>query len=239
MKRFFGAVQFLTLVPAPSDAATAATALFFPLVGALLGGSAGLVLLAASHAFSAPVAALLALSLLVLATGGLHEDGLADVCDAFRAGRPAERIHAILKDSRIGTYGAVGLMLALLLRWQSIAALGPRAVVGLAASSGAARGAIVLLAWMSRPAGAGLGKAFCTGLRGPAVFAVAVQTAALPFLCGPVAGAVALVVNGAALLLLRAYFHARIDGVTGDCLGAASQITETLMLLIFTCRFFI
>jgi adenosylcobinamide-GDP ribazoletransferase len=239
MRRFLGAVQFLTLVPARSDAAPAETAYFFPLVGALLGAAAGLLLTVASHAFTPSIAALLALALLVGATGGLHEDGLADVCDAFRAGRSPARIHAILKDSRIGTYGASGLVLAMLLRWQAMAALDWRAVAALAASVGASRGAMVVLAAVSQPAGEGLGKAFCLGLRGPVAYVAAVQMAALPFLCGVMPGCVALAANAVTIALLRAYFHARIQGVTGDCLGAASQITETLMLLIFTCRIFI
>src|SRR5579862_755051 len=97
-RRFLGALQFLTILPVPGDTAPASeSAVFFPLVGALLGASAAAILLTGN--------ALLAIAWLLIATGCIHEDGLADVADAFRAGRSRERILSILKDSRIGTYG--------------------------------------------------------------------------------------------------------------------------------------
>ena len=75
---------------------------------------------ATARVFPPSIAALLALGLVILVTGALHEDGLADMFDAFRAGRSPEKIQAILKDSRIGVYGAVALTMTLLLRWQAI-----------------------------------------------------------------------------------------------------------------------
>ena len=116
MRRFLGAVQFLTVIPVRAGTTPAEAAAFFPLVGALLGACAAAFL---NLAFPPSIGALLAVLFLVAATGGLHEDGLADVFDAFRAGRPPEKIHAILKDSRIGTYGALALIIAVLLRWQT------------------------------------------------------------------------------------------------------------------------
>ena len=233
MRQFLGAVQFLTILPIPGAIPPHRAALFFPLVGAALGAAAGGVRWAAAQVFPASMAAVLALLFLIVATGALHEDGLADVFDAFRAGRSPERIHAILKDSRIGTYGALAIVTTSLLRWQSIAALGDRAIPALAAAAGASRGGMVLLAFLSKPAGEGLGNEFVAGLqRRPAIIAT-LQAAALAFLCGPISGAVALVANALAILLARAYFHRRIGGVTGDCLGATCQILEVIMLLIF------
>src|SRR4051812_43396461 len=109
--RLFAAIQFLTIIPARSSATSPAeAALFFPLVGALIGAGAGVVYLAASYPFPPSVAAILALSFLLIVTGALHEDGLADVFDAFRAERSPQRIHAILKDSRVGTFGVLALL---------------------------------------------------------------------------------------------------------------------------------
>jgi len=140
MRRFLAAVQFLTIVPAPGDLAPARGVAFFPIVGALVGAIAGGIARIPASVFPPPIAALLALIFLVAITGALHEDGLADVFDAFRAGRPPERIHAILKDSRIGSYGGAALVLSLLLRWQCIALAGGRSVPALAAAVGASRG---------------------------------------------------------------------------------------------------
>jgi adenosylcobinamide-GDP ribazoletransferase len=95
---------------------------------------------------------------------------------------------------------------------------------------------MVLLASLSKPSGEGLGKAFVMGLSRPAAIAAGLQAAALGFLGGPVRGAAALAGNALIMLLARAYFHRRIGGVTGDCLGATCQISEVLMLLIFVCR---
>ncbi len=229
MRRLLGAFQFLTIVPVRSGAPPAGSALFFPLAGALLGAGAAAV---SKLPFPPSIGALLAVFFLVAATGALHEDGLADVFDAFRAGRPPRKIHAILKDSRVGTYGALALIISILLRWQTIALLAARALPALAAAAGASRAAMVALAYIAKPAGEGLGRDFHKGLRPAAVAASALQGALLPFLCGPAAGCAALAANLLIILLARAYFERRIGGVTGDCLGATCQISEIALLLI-------
>src|SRR5204862_3288051 len=132
--------------PIPGAIPPHRAALFFPLVGAALGAAAGGVRWAAAQVFPASMAALLALLFLIVATGALHEDGLADVFDAFRAGRSPERIHAILKDSRIGAFGVLALVIAVLLCWQSIGLLCSGVVPAVAAVVGAARGAVVAFA---------------------------------------------------------------------------------------------
>ena len=81
------------------------------------------------------VGALLALGGLLAVTGCLHEDGLADVADAVRAGRSQQKMREILKDSRIGTYGAIALMLSIALRWQSMAQITVNPVAGMAAAA--------------------------------------------------------------------------------------------------------
>src|SRR4051794_11318327 len=128
MRRFLAAAQFLTIVPARSSASPAGGAAFFPLIGAGIGAAAGALEIAASRLFPPAIAALFALLFLVTITGAPHEDGLADVFDAFRAGRSPQRIQAILKDSRIGVYGALALLIVTLLRWQSMALLGRIAI---------------------------------------------------------------------------------------------------------------
>jgi adenosylcobinamide-GDP ribazoletransferase len=236
MRQLLGAVQFLTILPAPSQLPPHRAALCFPLVGALLGAAGGAVRWAAAQVLPPSIAALLALVFLVVVTGGLHEDGLADVFDAFRAGRSPERIYAILKDSRIGTYGALAIVIASLLRWQAIEALSDRAIPAMAAAAGAARGGMVVLGYLSAPAGEGLGKTFVLGLSRPAAIAAGLQAAALGFLCGSASGVAALVAGALLIALARAYFHRRLGGVNGDCLGAICQVLEVSFLMIFVCR---
>jgi len=235
MRRLLTAVQFLTVLPVAGDGPPARGAMFFPVVGAGLGLAAGGIRVATARVFPPSIAALLALGLLIVVTGALHEDGLADVFDAFRAGRSPEKIQAILKDSRIGAYGAVALVMTLLLRWQAIEFLNDGAIPALVAAVGASRGAMVVFAYVSTPIGDGLGKAFCLGLRRPDVVVAGILSAALLFLTGPGAGAAALCGNALAIWLARSYFHRRAGGVTGDCMGAVCQISEVVTLLANVC----
>jgi adenosylcobinamide-GDP ribazoletransferase len=177
------------------------------------------------------------LAFLVLATGALHEDGLADVADAVRAGRPPERILAIMKDSRIGTYGALALIFSILFRWQALDAITlPRLVAAQAIS----RAAMVVLAQAAKPAGSGLGAGFCAGVSRWTALAVAIQALAAAALCGWIPAVLMLTAAAIAIVMLHWWFARRIGGVTGDCLGAAEQATQTLALgagawHVFTC----
>jgi len=239
MRQIPAALQFLTVIPVPGHYHPAEGAGAFPLIGAALGTAAAGIFLSASQVFGAAIAALLALAFLLAITGGLHEDGLADVFDALRAGRSRERMLTILKDSRIGAHGTLALLIAVLLRWQCIAASGTRAVAVLAGALAASRGVMIALAYVTAPAGEGLGKAFCAGLRPMPVIIAVLIASAFPFTCGVAAGVVAVVVNAATLLIVRSWFRHRLGGVTGDCLGAACQISEIVTLLVLICPRFI
>src|SRR3954471_15815666 len=119
--RLLGAIQFLTVVPIPGQTAIPGRAApFFPLIGAALGATCGLVFEVCQKPLGGSLAALTAISAAIILSGGLHEDGLADVADALRAGRSREKMLAILKDSRIGAYGAVVLVLCICIRWQTL-----------------------------------------------------------------------------------------------------------------------
>lgn len=228
-------MRFLTVLPAGKGGAVRGAAAWFPLVGALLGLGAEAVLRLSALALPTSLAGALAVLFLVLVTGGLHEDGLADVADACRAWRSAERILDILKDSRIGAHGAAAIGLSLLIRAHAMAALLPAPWSRIPAALALSRGAPVLLGAMSKPAGAGLGRQFCEALDRPTAAAAAVQCIAAASLCGPWPAAALLVVLALALLAARVYFHRRLGGVTGDCLGAFSQIVEGASLVVLAC----
>ncbi len=231
--RLLGAAQFLTIVPIHRTVAMpGASAAFFPLIGAALGASAGAILLLCARGFGTSVAALVALIYLVTVTGCLHEDGLADVADAFRTGRSREKIMSILKDSRIGTYGAVALTLSLLVRWQALAALRRHPVLELAAALALSRTALVALAAFAPAVGEGLGRAFTDQISRATVFWAIAQGVLFAFLAGWQHGIAMALASALIVFLARRWFQARLGGVNGDCLGATCQAVETVNLLI-------
>jgi adenosylcobinamide-GDP ribazoletransferase len=233
--RLLGAIQFLTTLPVRgSTAPPGSCGLFFPLVGAALGAAGAYALLAVREFIPHTIAALLILSLWSLLTGGLHEDGFADVADAFRAGRPREGIFAILKDSRIGAHGAVALILITLVRWQGLSAIAADPIRGLSATFAVSRAAMVATAWITPPAGGGLGLEFSKHLTtAGALFAIAT---AVVFATLAPAGLLLAWVATLVVLGARAYFIRRVGGVNGDCLGAVSLVVETCGFVVLTCQ---
>lgn len=237
MQRFLGAVQFLTLLPIARSAATAGQgALFFPLIGALLGAASGAVLQIARIAWGQSIAALIVILFLIVITGGLHEDGLADVADAFRAGRTREKIMLILKDSRIGSYGALALIVSVLIRWQALVNSKANVVLGMAAALALSRTSLVITAAISPPAGDGLGLAFARSLSRTLAIVVSVEGIVIGLACGWQLGAAMALASLAVILLARTYFVRRLGGVNGDCLGATCQAVETVNLLLLAWR---
>ena len=234
--RLLGAVQFLTIVPVRSETPPPGQcAAFFPLVGAGLGALGGALMLYAGYALvPAPLAALLVLGFWAAVTGGLHEDGLADVADAFRAGRSRERILAILKDSRIGAHGALALILLTLLRWQVLSAMAGEPVRALTATLAVSRASLAGLAWISAPAGGGLGFEFSRSLTTTGVVIAIVQAIVWSYF----SGAGVMLIWGATVIVVASsvYYNRRIGGVTGDCLGATCLLVETWGLALFSCQ---
>ena len=119
------AFGFMTVLPIPqrkewSDRDFGWSAVFYPLTGALIGLGAAAALRLFSAVFAGPVAAFLALIVWILLSGGLHWDGLADCFDGFGCSAAPERRLEIMKDSRLGTYGALGIFCSLILKWLCI-----------------------------------------------------------------------------------------------------------------------
>src|SRR5580704_12648928 len=125
---FLVATQFLTRLPTPAWADFQTnwlpqSARYFPLVGVLVGGINVGVWWLLGHWLPAAVTVGLMLAVSLLVTGALHEDGFADTCDGFGGGATPDRVLSIMKDSRIGAYGAIGVSLMLGLKWTALAAL--------------------------------------------------------------------------------------------------------------------
>jgi adenosylcobinamide-GDP ribazoletransferase len=238
MRRFLAAVSFLTIIKIPGEPLPPGRgAIFFPVVGAILGAAGAGLYIASARVLPSSLAALSTVAFWTVVTGVLHEDGLADVADALRASRTQEKMLSILKDSRIGTFGAVAVVLSLIARWQALEHLAtPRILEVCIASQTVPRAAMVALAWVSRPVGTGLGLAFSTTLTTFAALAAIAEGAAAAFACGWQAGLVIVAGTYFFLRVARWYFYRRIGGVNGDCLGATEQFLEILILVLFTCR---
>lgn len=237
MRRLLGAIQFLTVLPVQARTASPGeSALFFPLVGAALGWLAAQWMNMIEPWLGGSMAAVMVLALLALLTGGLHEDGLADVVDALRAHRSKEKMAAILKDSRIGAFGALALVYVVALRWQALVRLPASPVTELSACLAVSRAALIAQAWISRPLGDGLGAAFARDLSTPTAIIALASGLALAFLPGLETGFVILAGAAFSTWILNRWFDARLGGVNGDCLGATCLVSETFCLLLVSCR---
>jgi adenosylcobinamide-GDP ribazoletransferase len=222
------AIEFLTVLPVGArPGSPGASAAWFPLIGALLG-------LAAAAVLQLPMGPLLALILLAAITGGLHEDGLADICDAVRAHRSRERMIEILHDSRIGAHGATALVFSIVLRWQALSQLTGDPWIRLPAAIALSRGAMVILAAWSPAAGDGLGRRFHDAIPRWTPWLVIVQLAAAAALAGWPAGVWLLVAQIVTIVFVRMWLIARLGGITGDGLGFLCQLSEAASLVVMT-----
>ncbi len=236
LNAFLLALQFLTRLPVRVDyspEAMAASPRFYPAVGVVVGALAALVW--ALCPWSPVVSALVTLAVLVALTGGLHEDGLADTFDGLGGIRPKERAMEIMRDSRIGTYGVLALILSLGIRSAAFAELHALPAV-LIAGAAASRGAMVWAMATSRYARSqGAGSAVAQGIDAEAlrIAALTVALATLPLIVllplkSVLCGAVGLTL---AAYAMRAWYLRRLGGYTGDCLGAVQQAAEIGFLL--------
>jgi adenosylcobinamide-GDP ribazoletransferase len=213
-----------------------------PLVGAVVGGACAGVFVAGAWLGLAPLlTAGCVLVTSIALTGALHEDGLADSSDALGATRDRQRALEIMKDSRIGTYGALALLLSLLLRAAAIAALSRGAWFALVYVHVWARVAPTCLLWsepyVNRPDAKSQGLFQTRPLHVATAVGWGVVAAAVGIAAGGLTTRAAL---GAALaslltaLLLGREFRRRIGGVTGDLLGAAEQTAEVACWLVLS-----
>lgn len=225
---------FLTRLPGgvhpDSSAAVAASVPWFPVVGVVLGATTGAVFLGLSEILSPVLAGIAAVGLGALVTGAFHEDGLADTFDSF-GGYTVERRLEIMRDSRIGTFGTLALVLATGAKVAALAPLsGVDGLAALVAAHGLARAGalgVMLAGPEARPDGLGAASA---DLPRRAVGAVIVAGTTVGMIAGPpTALAVVLVAVAAAGLIWTA--RRRFGGVTGDVLGAGEQIGEVLVLV--------
>ncbi|MBN9459982.1 MAG: adenosylcobinamide-GDP ribazoletransferase [Burkholderiales bacterium] len=270
------ALQFLTRVPLPRRLAQwvgyraewlEASARYFPLVGAAVGGVAALCLWLAAAWWPPVVAVLLSMAASLVLTGAFHEDGFADVCDGLGGAVDRERALQIMKDSRLGSYGVIGITLLLALKAAALASLPlSTACAALVLAHTVSRAAAVgLMRWLpyageperskaaplarrSTSAGWGVALAWplaalagCVALAGAQAVGTGASVAAGAGAgAGAAAGAgyaapaawlLACAAAAVAAWLCGRWFLARLGGFTGDCLGAAQQVSEVAVYL--------
>lgn len=239
------AVMFLTRIRVPSWVTHAPDDLarstpYFPLVGVVVGAIGAAAGLIGLHWWNPLVGAVAAVAATVRITGAFHEDALADACDGFGGGWTIEQVLVIMKDSRIGSYGAIGLLLVTVMR---IAALTIIATYSPLLFVAALIAGHVLGRWSSLPLIAGLRYVSDADTSKSKPFAASVTPARLA--AGSVLSLLVLValfgdaiavgiltlLATAITFVLGRYFRRRIGGMTGDCLGAANQAVETATYL--------
>jgi adenosylcobinamide-GDP ribazoletransferase len=235
---FLACLGFYTRLPVPSRLPArgfAAAQWAAPLAGMVVAAAAWLAWLIAAclHVPEGPSAAL-ALASSLLTTGCLHEDGLADTADGFGGGRTHERVLEIMRDSRIGTFGAAALVLSLLMRWSALAEMDSAgemlaALVAAHAASRALIPALIAALPPARPDGlsAGVGRMET----GTALAAGVIGFAAL-LLLGIGAALIAAVLLAAIFLGFRRLCLKKVGGQTGDTIGALQQFGEIAVLLV-------
>ncbi|HKG47472.1 MAG TPA: adenosylcobinamide-GDP ribazoletransferase [Pyrinomonadaceae bacterium] len=239
LRRFLIAVQFLTRLPVPrrlvtTDKELGHAAGFFPLVGVVVGGAAAAVFVLTKLVAPLPVAVVLTLAFAAFITSGFHEDGLADTFDGLGGGWTRDRALAIMRDSRIGTYGALALIFLILGKYTFLTALEPDQVWRwLLVAHTASRWTILpLCRWLPYARAEGQGKLVARQITGSSVLT---GSAAFLFLLSLLSWPSALLTIAVTVLVVifsGLYFKRKLGGITGDCLGAVNQITEVVLYLI-------
>lgn len=239
------AIMFYTRIPVGNiphglDRLSRATR-YLPLIGWLVGVTMALVLYTLNLIAPWPVTIILSLVTGIWMTGAFHEDGFADMCDGFGGGWTQEKILLIMKDSRIGTYGMLGLLLLMLMKFYCLFALSPSlAAIAIVVAHALSRFTAVTIIYTHpyvRENEDSKAKPVSKGIKGWELF-VAGCFGLLPLLLATV-----LLHHYLWLLCLPAVWLARfymarlmrkwIGGYTGDCLGAVQQLSETVVYLCF------
>lgn len=239
---FFTAIMFLTRLRVPRTTDDSPEYLqqaprYFPVVGWIVGAISALSYLVFARSVSVDAGVLASMIAGVLVTGAFHEDGFADVCDGFGGGWTREKILEIMKDSRIGVYGAIGLVFILGSKYILLKGLAPfEPALAMIAAHSLSRLMPVLVMQVSDYAG-GFDRSKSGAMTGRRLSAGGILMACLlalaPFCFLPLPFLLVILPVFYASFELRRYFSRWIGGYTGDCLGAIQQVSEIIIYLGF------
>lgn len=244
MRHFPTALQFLTILPLPSKSVFEKESLgrstaWFPLAGLTLGALLLLADYGLSFLFPRHLTDALLVVLLALITGALHLDGLADVCDGLAARGDRERFLAVMKDSRVGAVGVVGLIAGLGLKYTALLAV-PEPAKWQALLMFPALSRFVMTLVMTGAVNArsdGLGAAFLTGIGMRQLLIATLTVLPLCWLTADLRGIAALLLVSLWGLSVRSYFTRRLGGITGDVVGFTGETAEIIILLVLAASF--
>ncbi len=234
------AFGFFTRIPVPFKIAFSQENLnkcnrYLPLVGLVVGGISALVFYLSSLILPHSVAVILSMGTSVLLTGAFHEDGFADVCDAFGGGWTKEKILDIMKDSRVGAYGAIGILLLLMLKFVTLNEIPANEMVMVLISAHMI--SRMMAAWTMhslayvRDDEKSKSKPITKALQSKDLLIAIVISIPPLVLFGNFYAFIVPIPAYIAKVLLERYFKKWIGGYTGDCLGTVQQVTEVVIYL--------
>jgi adenosylcobinamide-GDP ribazoletransferase len=245
-REFVAALRFLSVLPAPGSALlferneTAPYLVvgceYFPLIGLLLALLLWLLVLLFSRLLPQLALSALLVVALVILTGGLHLDGLMDTCDGVFGGRTRERKLEIMRDSRVGSFGVLGALCVLLLKFALLASIPVQSLpLTLLITLPSARWSMALALHLFPPARpTGLGAAYHHAVTRRRLLITGLITLVIALVIGHFTGLIVLVISSLVALLIGLYITKNIGGLTGDSCGAIDELVEVVTLLIFT-----
>jgi adenosylcobinamide-GDP ribazoletransferase len=207
-------------------------AVWYPLVGLFIGALTWLAWTGATLVFPALVAAVLALVVWVVLTGGLHLDGLADCCDGLLVSAPPARRLEIMKDPHVGAFGVIALVLVLLLKAAALMSLTTTSSLAILLAASLARWCILPAGLLPPARPTGMGADFLSGFRRSSILRGALLPLAIALLLG-VHGVFAALAGAGAAALSLSFAKSRIGGITGDVFGMVVEAVEVVVLLAF------
>ena len=239
MKKLIAAIQFMTILPLgrPGTYDPVGMIAFFPLVGLLLGGIVSVFDLLMLTIWSPAVVSLLDVILLIVLTGSLHLDGLADTADGLYGNRPKDKALAIMKDSRVGAMGLVAVFCGLSVKWAGLAEISDHRSLLILIIPAYARSAMLFgirFLEYGRPEG-GTGQGVFTEKLPMGSF----RGLLIPVVLSVFMGWGAVVLNLGFVVLIAGtlgFYRRRIGCITGDMLGALTEVTEAGLFLLAAAR---
>ncbi len=252
---FFIAVMFLTRIPAPSwvqfeQHYLNESSRYFPLVGLLVGVIAALTYALLSILLGPLLAIILSMTLIIWMTGAFHEDGFADMCDGFGGGWEKDQILHIMKDSRLGTYGSAGLLLMLATKCMALMTLIMSETGNISLASGGYCSSVVIALLVAHPLSRLFSityiysldyvqdiekskvKPLASHLTTNGLLFASASVVAVLLLLDVVTVLWILLALVVLHIMLGRYLVAKIGGYTGDCLGAAQQLSEVMIYIV-------
>ena len=244
LKIFFTSLMFYTRIPCPSyidhseEYLNKATR-YFPLIGIIVGSISFISFWLSNQLFNVEISVIISIATGIFVTGAFHEDGLADTFDGFGGGWSKEKILEIMKDSRIGTYGTISLVVLLILKTFSFSSL----ILLIESNLNQSSDLIIFLIFITYHSISNYSRDDSLSKSKPVAKSNSVTEILLAYLWGlaPLIGLIYFIPQYLSIVLplgllffsSSRYFQKRIDGYTGDCLGAVEQLSEVMCLLIF------